>query len=148
MSAVSKTSEEELLAIFRQLSSVDQAAVASFAQFLSSRSFVDVESIPVSSVPVVAVAEAKEIPEPEFIERPDDEKVVAAIKRLSKTYSMLNKKDMLGATSDLVTQHILHRRDASEVIDELEAIFSDQYRQLLESNDPRDPRDPSKSPDE
>ena len=146
MSAVSKTPEEELLAIFRQLSSVDQAAVASFAQFLSSRSFVDVESITVSSAPVVA--EVKEIPEPEFTERPDDEKVVAAIKRLSKTYSMLNKKDMLGATSDLVTQHILHRRDASEVIDELEAIFSDQYRQLLESNDPRDPRDPSKSPDE
>ena len=56
--------------------------------------------------------------------------MVAAVKRLSRTYYMLDKKKMLGVTSDLVTQHLLQGRDSSDVIDELEAIFEQQYRQL------------------
>ena len=39
---------------------------------------------------------------------------------------------MLGATSDLVTQHIMQGREASDVIDELEQVFTDQYQQLKE----------------
>ena len=43
---------------------------------------------------------------------------------------MLDKKQMLGVTSDLVTQHILQGRDAAEVIDELEDLFTQHYQQL------------------
>jgi hypothetical protein len=37
---------------------------------------------------------------------------------------------MLGATSDLVTQHVVQGREAAEVIDELETLFADHYRAL------------------
>ena len=113
------------------LSAVDQAAVISFAEFLSSRNGSLPLTVPGFSEPALPV----EIPEPESIPRPEDEKVVAAVKRLSKTYFMLDKKKMLGETSDLVTQHIIQRRDVVEVIDELEAVFSREY-QLLKDGEP------------
>jgi len=113
------------------LSAVDQSAVISFAEFLSSRNGSLPLTVPGFSEPAPPV----EIPEPESIPRPEDEKVVAAVKRLSKTYFMLDKKKMLGETSDLVTQHIIQRRDVVEVIDELEAVFSREY-QLLKDGEP------------
>ena len=75
-------------------------------------------------------AEPRELPEPRDIPRPDSEKVVAAIKRLSQTYFMLDKSKMLGYTSDLMTQHIIHGRDGVEVIDELELVFLREYEKL------------------
>lgn len=125
--------DEKLLGIFRALSADDQAAVTAFAEFLKSRvstvsCIVETQSNAEPSVPV-------QIPEPEVIERPGDEKVVAAVKRLSKSYFMLDKKKMLGVTSDLVTQHILQGREASEVIDELEVIFHDHYKKLKKGED-------------
>jgi len=113
------------------LSAVDQTAVVSFAEFLSSRN----GSLPLTVTGFPEPAPPVEIPEPESIPRPEDEKVVAAVKRLSKTYFMLDKKKMLGETSDLVTQHIIQRRDVVEVIDELEAVFSREY-QLLKDGEP------------
>jgi hypothetical protein len=103
--------------------------VTRFAEFLLSRPGSAPALLPAATQPPAAAAPA-EVPPPEAIPRPDDEKVVAAVKRLSKTYYMLDKKTMLGVTSDLVTQHILHGREAVEVIDELESLFEQQYRQL------------------
>ena len=116
--------QDKLLAVLEQLTPSDRAAVTSFAEFLLNRSAgarADVET---------AVPQTVEIPEPESIPRPREEKVVSAVKRLSKTYFMLDKKQMLGVTSDLVTQHLLHGRDALEVIDELERVFEEHYHQL------------------
>ncbi len=121
---------ETFLEIFQQLSAVDQAAVQSFAEFLLSRS--GSGGVPAEVAPQVR---QREIPVPEPLPRPQDEKVVAAVKRLSKTYFMLDKTKMLGATSDLVTQHVLHRRAAAEVIDELEHLFEDQYQKLKKDED-------------
>ncbi len=118
--------KDTFLKLLDGLSAVDAAAVVSFAEFLSSRG--GALSLPVFSPP--EPPPPVEIPEPENIPRPEDEKVVAAVKRLSKTYFMLDKKAMLTETSDLVTQHIIQRRDVVEVIDELEAVFSRQYQQL------------------
>ncbi|MGB5729354.1 MAG: hypothetical protein WBM52_19320, partial [Thiogranum sp.] len=101
-----------------------QTAVLSFAEFLLSR------APTAKAVPAVAV----DIPEPELGARPQDEKVVAGIKRLSKVYYMLDKSKMLGVTSDLVTQHILQGREAVAVIDELEQVFADHYRQLKQGD--------------
>jgi hypothetical protein len=114
---------DALIAAIERLSEADQSALQSFAEFLLSRS--GHSPVPLLSVPVPA-----EIPEPEAIPRPDAERVVAAVKRLSKSYFMLDKKTMLGATSDLVTQHVLHGREASEVIDQLEEVFRQQYQAL------------------
>ena len=118
--------QERILDIFERLSPTDRDAAASFAEFLLSRSGTRVTA----SAPLPATR--TEVPEPEPVPRPAEERVVAAVKRLSKTYFMLDKSKMLGATSDLVTQHIMQGREASDVIDELEQVFTDQYRQLKE----------------
>jgi hypothetical protein len=68
---------------------------------------------------------------PESIERPGQETVIAAIKRLKKTYYMLDTDSMLNQTSALMGQHILKGRKASDVIDELQSIFQTQYKQYL-----------------
>ena len=127
--------EDMLLGIFRTLSPADQASLAAFAEFLASRSTATGRDAPMQPPPPPA---AVEIPEPEAIERPQEEKVVAAVKRLSRTYFMLDKKEMLGVTSDLLTQHLLQGREAGEITDELEGIFRDHYQQL-KTGDSRQP---------
>ena len=117
---------EAILSVLEQLSAADKAAVHSFAEFLAQRAGRETQSQRAAPVPVV-------VPSPEAIPRPDDEKVVAAVKRLSKTYFMLDKTKMLGVTSELVTQHIVQGRDAVEVIDELERVFQEHYRELKQS---------------
>lgn len=117
--------EQQLTEIFRRLEAVDQAALLSFAQFLGYRS---------RAATALSAGQEREIPEPVLAERPAKESVVAAIKRLSRSYPMLDKKEMLSATSELVLQHVVQRRDATEVIDELEAIFRERYRQLKNTN--------------
>jgi hypothetical protein len=120
---MNREQQEKLIQVVEQLSPQDQAAVDSFAAFLLSRS---------GGAVVAEPAAPAQVPEINPIPRPEDEKVVAAVKRLSRTYFMLDKKKMLGVTSDLVTQHVIQGRDAGEVIDELERIFEDYYRQLLQ----------------
>jgi hypothetical protein len=122
--------KDALLSLLEQLPAADLEALTRFAEFLLSRAG-GVSAIRTGDSDESASATAPvAIPEPEPVPRPDDEKVVAAVKRLSKAYYMLDKKQMLGVTSDLVTQHILHGREAAEVIDELERLFEQQYRQL------------------
>ena len=123
---------ESLLNTFDKLSPVDQAAVQGFAEFLLSRA---PDAVAVSPGAAAEVAPA-EIPEPVELPRPDDERVVAAVKRLSKSYFMLDKKKMLGVTSDLVTQHVVQGREARDVIEELERLFADAYRQLGQDDTP------------
>jgi hypothetical protein len=120
--------QEKILGILERLSAADQQSVTSFAEFLLSRAQTD------TAVPPSAPTQAVEIPEPELVPRPKDERVVAAVKRLSKAYFMLDKSKMLGVTSDLVTQHILQGREAADVIDELEKVFADHYHKLKQDD--------------
>jgi len=115
--------EQQLSDIFRQLDAGAQETLLAFADFLASRS---------PEKRVHLKHEAVVIPEPEHIERPADESVIAGLKRLSKTYPMLDKTVMLGATSDMVAQHIMQSTDKADVIDQLEAIFEEHYRLLKE----------------
>lgn len=69
--------------------------------------------------------------EPGIIPRPDDESVIKAIKRLSDSYPMLDKNKLFRQTSSLMTQHVMQGRDQKEVIDELEALFKNQYEDYL-----------------
>jgi len=121
---------QRLASLFELLSATDRASLLSFAEFLAQRS-----SLSLPSMPTPSQTEPEPVPEPNRIPRPDSEKVVAAVKRLSQSYFMLDKRKMLGVTSDLVTQHILHGREAGQVIDELEETFREQYRQLIEGDD-------------
>ena len=113
--------EQHLTELFRQLPASDQLTLLAFAEFLASRS--SPAAVVVSKEPVV-------IPEPEDIERPSGESVVAALKRLSKTYPMLDKTKTLAASSDLVATNIMQGADPVEVIDQLEGIFRSLYEKL------------------
>ncbi|MGA7799980.1 MAG: Crp/Fnr family transcriptional regulator [Gammaproteobacteria bacterium] len=117
--------EERLLGLFRTLDAGDQATLMAFAEFLGSRS-PGVARTP----PAAAAPEPQPVPEPEAIPRPETESVVAAVKRLSRTYHMIEKRHMLNETSALVAQHVMQGRDAVEVIDELELIFQRRYEEL------------------
>ncbi|MCK5479565.1 MAG: Crp/Fnr family transcriptional regulator [Gammaproteobacteria bacterium] len=115
------TTEKHLLQLFSQLAAGDQATLLAFAEFLCGRS---------SPGAVVASSKPQEIPEPGQIERPAEESIVGCLKRLAKTYPMLDKNEMLKATSELVATNIMKGGDTVEVIDELERIFRTHYEQL------------------
>ena len=112
--------EKKLLALFKRLDSSGQETLLAFAAFLDERK--GGEAQPVES-----------IPEPKPIPRPENESVVAAIKRLSATYSMLETPRLLNETSALMTQHVMQGKKAPVIIDELEALFLKFYEELLES---------------
>jgi len=106
--------EKNLIGLFKGLSQQDQDSLLAFAEFLSQRANIEVEADPVSSVKI-------DIP------RPDEERVVAAIKRLSSSYPMLDRSLLLTETSSLMTAHVMHGRAAKMVIDELEVLFAGYY---------------------
>ena len=111
-----KKSTKKLLAVYRSLPDDVAQQLLDYADFLSSRYNQDIQ--------VLA--------EPENIPRPDEEAVVAAVKRLSSTFPMVDKDHLLNETAALVSEHMLQGRDAVEVIDQLEVIFRRHYDILLE----------------
>lgn len=106
--------EHRLLETYRRLDSAQQESVLAFAEFLALRA-------PLPRPPVCALEQ------PTPIARPENESVVKAIKRMSATYPMLDRKKLLHETSDLVNEHVMRGRDARAVIDEIEAVFARHY---------------------
>jgi hypothetical protein len=82
---------------------------------------------------------------PRDIPRPHSETVVAAMRRLSQTFHMLDTSALLHEASDLMTAHLMQGRPAAEVIDELEAVFRRHYERVSPTADEsrRGPPDPS-----
>lgn len=62
------------------------------------------------------------------IDRPENESVVLAIKRLTKTYPMLEPASLFTETSGLMSESIVGGKPAKEVIDKLELLFQDRYK--------------------
>ena len=107
--------EKMLLARFECLSETQRETLLSFAEFLAAHTPQE-------------QAEAVPSPEPRYTPRPEQESVIAAIKRLNATYFMLeDRAGLLNETSLLMTQHVMQGRDIREVIDELEALFARFY---------------------
>jgi hypothetical protein len=113
-------SQRQLLKLFAKLDKANQQHVLAFMEFLASRH----QSADTHSR--TAVIEAP------VVERPENESVIGAIKRLSKSYSMVDKDDVLHETSDLMTSHVLKGRPAGEVIDELEMLFYRHYQKKIQ----------------
>lgn len=107
--------ERRLLRAFKALDAADRESLLAFAEFLLHRR-------------ADAPAHQGGLPEPTPLPRPADETVVAAIKRLSKTYAMLDRGPMLNETSSLMSAHVLQGRPAADVIDELESLFERHYQ--------------------
>lgn len=103
-----------LIELFHGLETGEREMLLSFAEFLATRG-------PRSERP------ARQPCEPLMLPRPDNETVIAAIKRLSRTYPMLEREALLGEASSLMSAHLLQGRAAREVIDELETLFASAY---------------------
>ena len=108
--------EQALLKAFRRLGDIDRQSLLSFAAFLAERSDAETAGEPPA--------------QPLDIPRPDSESVVAAIRRLSATFPMLEKDALLHETSTLMTAHVMQGRSATEVIDELEVVFRRHYERV------------------
>lgn len=122
------TDERHLIKRFRALSGADRETLLAFADFLTERS--KAQGAQTQGAQTAGdqqrppPAEPRE-PKPE--PRPEKESVVGAIKRLSKTYDMLDRDALLNETSALMSAHVLQGRRAPEVIDELESVFARHY---------------------
>ena len=133
MGRVLTEQEQSLLDIYRQLSEHDAHSLVRFAEFLAgyevtAANIVDHEASALSTTTETATVPTTDaIPQLEAIARPEQEKVVDALKRLSATYPMLDKKMLLDKASELVAQHVMFGKPAKIVIDEIEEMFSKAY---------------------
>ena len=105
-----------LLKLFESLDQDRQDSLFDYAEFLQSK------SSPVK----------KEVSYPEDIPRPDSESVVGAIKRMKQTYPMIDSMEVFAVASNLMTDHMVKGRDAEEVINEIENLFEETYKKLLQ----------------
>ena len=108
--------EKKLLQQFRSLTENQRETLLDFAAFLATRE---------------EVAEASEPAQPVPMERPAQESVVKAIKRLMATYPMLERNKLLHETSNQMTRHVIHGIPAVTVIDDLEALFHSHYEAYI-----------------
>jgi len=103
---------DRLQSLAERLSPEEQHTLIDYAEFMVSRSTHAIE--PDNNEPVA-------------LPRPDNESVVAAMRRLSETYPMLNLDKLLHEASGLMSEHIMQGRAAIEVIDDLQVLFERHY---------------------
>ena len=111
--------QQRLLKLYRQLSPSDREGLLSYAEFLQNRAAGGDDQ---------AVVPEEQLPED--IPRPESETVVAAMRRLSQTFYMIDKSELLHEASDLMTTHLMQGRPAADVIDELEVVFRRHYARV------------------
>ena len=107
--------EQVLMKAFRQMTPTARCTLLDFADYLSQRH------------PVVAPLVSEQ---PLQVPRPVEESVIAAIRRLAKTYPMLDSDNIFSAATTLMTRHVMGQQATVEVIDELEAMFKARYDDL------------------
>ena len=114
-------SSQDLIDLYEAMDDNRRKSLSDFADFLYA------QAEPVS----------KEIQPPANIPRPEQETVVGAIKRLKTTYFMVESMSVFSEASSLMTDHMVKGRDVAEVIDEMEVLFEDAYKKLVQqsSND-------------
>jgi hypothetical protein len=103
--------DRNLLDLFERLEPEQQERLIAFAEFLAEGA-------------TDANSAARE---PVALPRPAGETVTMAIRRLVRTYPMLDRRKLMVEASGFMAQHALQGRPADEVIDELEALFARHY---------------------
>ena len=115
----SEEDKSKILEIFASLDQERQKSLIDFAEYLQSKGNL-----------VVA-----EMQEPVDIERPTQETVVGAIKRLKLTYPMIEGMHVFSAASSLMTEHMINGRDSVEVINEMQVLFEEAYQGLIQEKE-------------
>ncbi|MBT3347263.1 MAG: hypothetical protein HOM84_04150 [Thiotrichales bacterium] len=113
---------KKLIDVFASLDEKSGADLLNYAEFLQSRQ------------PAKNCEESNTLDKVEAITtlpRPKDERVIDAIKRLGKSYSMLDLDTLLKKSADLMSSNLMGGRDSVEVIDELEELFSKRYHEYV-----------------
>ena len=113
---------QRLTRLMEGMSQEHKRSLVDFAEFLKQKSQQPQQDL-----------ESQEKQQPLEQSRPEKENIINAIKRLRASYFMLNTDSLLDETSSLMTQHIVHGRDAVEVTDELERLFDQHYQNYLKS---------------
>ena len=108
-----KGEERRLLDLFERLAPEQQDRLIAFAEFLDGRA-----PDPAAAAALVAIPRAP------------GETVTMAIRRLTRAYPMLDRRKLMTEASRFMAQHALEGREASEVIDELEALFARHYKSM------------------
>ena len=111
-------SSQDLIDLYEAMDDSRRKSLSDFADFLYA------QAEPVS----------KEILPPDDVPRPEQETVVGAIKRLKATYHMVGSMSVFSEASALMTDHMVKGRDVVEVIDEMEALFEDAYKNLVQES--------------
>lgn len=106
-----KRDDRKLLELFERLAPEQQERLIAFAEILAGGG------------PEAGSAAR----EPVAIPRPEGETVTMAIRRLTRTYPMLDRRRLMVEASQFLAQHALEGRPANEVIDELERVFARHY---------------------
>ncbi|MGV3628880.1 MAG: Crp/Fnr family transcriptional regulator [Betaproteobacteria bacterium] len=106
---------QALLAAFDGLDEAQQDALMDFAATLAARD----EGSKTAAIK----------PEP----RPAEESVVAAIRRLTRSYPAVERRRLMGPVSTLMAQHAVQGREAAAVIDDLEAVFEQHHLEAARS---------------
>ena len=109
---------KSLQLIWHKLNTQKQQSLLEFAEFLYSQQVNEVGAAPAQAV------RKRDIP------RPEQETVVAAIKRLRKTYPMLDARPLLSGASQLMSEHVMQGRSANNIIDELEQLFAEHFAEF------------------
>ena len=112
--------EGVLLSSLRKLPEAQKQTLVDFAEYLCQQYAVEVETIP---------------QQPVTIPRPQQESVVKAIKRLAKTYPMLDSKILFEKTSSLMMRNLIHGEESGILIDEMELFFQQNYEVYISEND-------------
>ena len=111
--------DKDLLDLFGLLAPGQQDKLLAFAEILAARA------------PAAGNGKAAAVP------RPARETVTMAIRRLVRSYPMLDRRLLMAEASELVAQHALQGRAASEVIDDFEALFVRHYEQQKSKGESR-----------
>lgn len=110
-----KRDAKALVDLFNTLDKDRQQSLFDYAEFLQSKG---------------GLAK-REISEPVKIQKPGEETVVGAIKRMKQSYPMIDSMEVFAVASNLMTDHMVKGREAEEVINEIEALFEETYKKLL-----------------
>ncbi len=118
-----KKADKERLGLFGRLAPVQQDKLIAFAEFFA-----------VKAPGAARAGNGKSA----RIARPARETVAMAVRRLVRSYPMLDRRQLLAEGSQLLAQHALGGRPAVEVIDDLEKVFAQHYRRLQKRGGRRD----------
>jgi len=116
-------SEKQLLQSYRILGDEDKSTLLKFATFLAHNS---------AATDKIQFAQLEE---PKQIEARENESVVGALKRLSESYSMLEKSTLLDEAANLMSQHVMQGRAKKDVILELEQLFQTRYEKIKKESE-------------